>query len=145
MYVFSKITGQHLTMNLLLLVLLSSRRVNNLCAVVNETISNLPYCTPRTLAKVAGSIISTSPVIGSLTRLMTRNMYRVIQSNSFWDSRISLSYENGVLQELFFWRYNISHLNARKLFEYKLPDVMGYSDASSLGHGAFILSRNKHI
>jgi hypothetical protein len=69
-------------------------RVNDLIDSINSVFSSLPFVSARSLANVTGIIISLSPVIGNISRLMTRNLYRMIESRLSWDSKCCLSDQN---------------------------------------------------
>ena len=85
----------------------------------------------KQLAAVIGQIISLSPVVKNLSRIMTRSMYAVIKERISWFSRVKLSEQ--AVEEINFWKQNIDYVNegpAWKL-EFK-PTKLVYSDAS--GH-----------
>ena len=54
------------------------RRIVDLVDALKYVLSKLPFITARLLAQVTGRIISMSPVIGNVTRLMTRYCYMTI-------------------------------------------------------------------
>ena len=93
----------------------------------------------RTIANLADLIISLSPSIGTITQLMTRHMYFVINNRSNWDSLLNLS---GciVCTRL----SNVKRLNgSRKLYQLcRIYPVKIYSNSSSIACAAFI--ENKH-
>lgn len=49
-----------------------------------------------------GKVISMEPVIGNISRLMTRTCYEVIESRFAWDSLIRFNSLHEFLQELLF-------------------------------------------
>jgi len=74
---------------------------------INSVFFSLPFVSARSLAKVTGRIISLSPpVIGNISRLMIRNIYRMIESRQSWDSKLCLS-DQDVISELIFWNKNV--------------------------------------
>ncbi|KAK3084809.1 hypothetical protein FSP39_019417 [Pinctada imbricata] len=95
------------------------------------------------LAQVSGRIISMSPVIGNVSRIMTRSLYRCIEARQSWDHIFPLIDET-VLDELSFWRSNIRSLNVRKLCQYEVPIVV-FSDASSYACGAYCKSKEGDV
>ena len=62
---------------------------------------NRPRTTARILAGLAGKISSTRMVLGSATRLMLRDVHRVIMERSTWDAYFNLN--DRVICELQFW------------------------------------------
>ncbi|CAC5400407.1 unnamed protein product [Mytilus coruscus] len=77
-----------------------------------------------------------APVLGNVTRLMTRNIYRLIESRVSWDYTFKLS-DQDVINELLFWKVHVSEINVKCLSDYKIPSVVMYSDASSFACGAY--------
>jgi hypothetical protein len=66
------------------------RRVQDLIESVSLILSEFPLITARNLAQVTGKIISMSPVIGNISRLMTRYCYMIIETRSAWDSLLEI-------------------------------------------------------
>ena len=60
----------------------------------------------RAFAKVTGNIIFMSPIIGDITRLMTRSLYSASESRVPWEYPIALRNNVNVLEELKFWKDN---------------------------------------
>ena len=65
----------------------------------------------RTLAAVVGQIISLTPCVGDVTRIMTRSLYAVVNTKVSWNSTVKLSKE--AYAELVFWNQNVDSLNCR--------------------------------
>ena len=68
----------------------------------------------RLLASIVGQIISIGMAIGSITRLLTRYMYKLINSRISWRDEFHLS-ENAE-EELLFWKGSISHYNGQPIW-----------------------------
>lgn len=83
--------------------------------------------------------MSMSPVLGNLTRLRTRFLYKVIDSRSTWDSRFYIGLHNDCLSEIFFWKNNIVSLNSRNIVPYQAPFLLSFSDASNVACGAYLV------
>ena len=64
------------------------RRVDDVKACLLRVIPLLPQISYRQLAQVTGKLISLSPVLGSICRLMTRYCYMTVSSRTSWDKRI---------------------------------------------------------
>ena len=81
------------------------RKVNKIANLLERAISD-GHSTFRELSRIVGSLMSVSLAVGHIARLLTRYMYRVIFSRSYWDD--TLSFSPGLLQELRFWYSNIA-------------------------------------
>ena len=65
----------------------------------------------NSVASVAGQIISLSSCVGSVTRIMTRHLFSVVNSAFSWDSEVFLSDDS--ISEINFWANNVNSLNGR--------------------------------
>lgn len=113
------------------------RRISELLSSIHELLDYFPKLTARLLAQVTGRIISLSPVLGNITRLMTRFCYIVIESRTTWDSLLSVCYPKEVVDEILFWKHNVEKLNLKVLANYSIASVMIFSDASCIAAGAY--------
>ena len=96
----------------------------------------------KRVATVAGKIMSLSNCIGNVTRLMSRNLYSLINSASTWFDFVKLSKE--VVIELLFWRENLCKCNGIPIWPVEVrPTRIVYSDASSVGCGGVIAIEGK--
>ena len=91
----------------------------------------------RALAGIAGQIISMSLALGPITRLMTRAMYRSIETRSSWSD--SLLIPDCVINELKFWQSNLDSYNGFSIKHQHTPSRIVYSDASDTGYGGFVV------
>ena len=87
----------------------------------------------KTLAKLAGSIASFSFVVGSISRVMTRAIYKLIGSAETWYDSVFINSE--VFDELWFWVINLDQLNFKPFIPKSSTVGIIYSDASSTGFG----------
>lgn len=69
------------------------RRVDYLFISLNSIFEISPRMSECTLAQITGRIISMSPVIGNISRIMTRYCYMSIENRSTWDAPLILSNE----------------------------------------------------
>jgi hypothetical protein len=100
------------------------RRVQDLIESVILILSEFPLITARYLARVTGKIISMSPVIGNISRLMTRYCYMITETRSAWDSLLEIIHSDQVKAELVFWQENIVKLNRKYLAGYSCSSVV---------------------
>jgi ribonuclease HI len=119
------------------LIKVVDRRVSNILNSIGKVQELLPYVSARNLASLAGKIISLRPVVGPIAQLKSRFMYYEILNQFHWDRSFKIASDSGVLSELFFWKNEIVSLNKRVLYDYTLPQVLMYSDASGVGCGAW--------
>ena len=107
---------------------------------------NLPYTTARKLAKVCGKLNSTKFFMGNIVQLKTRNLYKIIGARHSWDNRIFVWENDGVINEIHFWRLNVSRLNWRPMFYQEIPHVYTLSDASNYALAAYyVLEETQNI
>ncbi|CAC5364215.1 unnamed protein product [Mytilus coruscus] len=99
----------------------------------------------RKLAQVTGEVISMCPVMGSITRLMTRYLHWAIENRVKWDLKLTLECPDCVFNELGFWLNNIQRLNKKHLSGYSFPHVLVYSDASNIAAGAYSIDTDSNI
>ena len=118
-------------------------RICRFVALIDKFLLSAPYVTARDCAVIAGHVMSMSPVLGNLTRLKTRFLYKVIESRRSWDSRFNIGLHNDCLSEIFFWKNNIVSLNTRAILPYNAPLLFSYSDASNVACGAFVVGTNE--
>ena len=109
---------------------------------IDEVLKNVPFSTARALAKITGKIISMSPIIGNISRLMTRSLYLTIEGRLSWDNPLDLRNNVNIFEGLKFWRDNVKYLNVRKLLVRLPPRFLAYSDASNDACGAFVSCDN---
>ena len=118
-------------------------RLLNIQNNISLVIQKLPYTTARELAKTCGKLISTKFVLGDLVQLKTRHLYKVIESQLRWDSRVNLKNNELAIKELFFWKNNLVKNNKRPLRVYDIPKTVVFSDASSYAIGAIFENKSR--
>ena len=93
----------------------------------------------KSVASLAGQIISLSSCVGSVARIMTRHLFSVVNSALSWDSEVFLS--DDAVAEINFWAANVDSLNGRVYWRAQtLPVKVSFSDASDSACGAFVES-----
>ena len=92
----------------------------------------------RSLATLVGQIISLTPCVGGVTRIMTRSLYAVVNTKVSCNSTVVLTKE--ACSELVSWSQNVDSLNCRCPW---LPAKLVYSDSSDYACGSFIHSEGK--
>ena len=91
-------------------ICIPDRRINSLKEEMNHISDFLPFVSARSLARLVGKIISLMPVVGNVSRLMTRYLYLIIQSRKSWDSLINIKDQQKAIDEIFFWKNSVDNL-----------------------------------
>ncbi|CAG2253337.1 unnamed protein product [Mytilus edulis] len=112
---------------------------------IDEILDRFLFFSARQLAQVTGKIISLSPVLGNLTRLMTRYCYLCIVQRLSWDKLLQIVYPAEILNELKFWKSNVVTLNKKKLAMYSPSSIVIFSDASNVACGAYTVELENKI
>ena len=96
----------------------------------------------RDVASVVGQVISFTPCLGSVARIMTRALYTVVNQKQSRNSKVELTKE--ACDELTFWIDNVDSLNLRcPWLPFQPPARFVYSDASDYACSSFIESELK--
>ena len=121
------------------------RRINDMRLSLNIILQSFPNITARNLAQVVGKIISMTPVVGNVARIMTKFCYMAIECRTNWDTVLKLLSPLNVLTELHFWLDNTENLNSKCLGHYSKSSVIVYSDASNIAAGAYTVELERKI
>lgn len=121
------------------------RRVNDMLSSLYCVFETFPRITARTLAQITGKIISMSPVIGNVSRLMTRYCYMAVVKRFSWDSLLVFDDVKKIKSELCFWQSNINAINCKRLGTYDKSSVIIYSDASNVAAAACTVEIDRKI
>jgi hypothetical protein len=115
-------------------------KLDKIKAVLREVVRE-PDTTPRTLARVAGKIISTSPAIMPAA-LFSRSLFQAMTGHSSWDTIFPTP--EVVKETAEFWLANIDRLNGRKWWP-KSTALRVAVDASGVGYGGHITSDGQTV
>ena len=100
---------------------------------------SVPQVHVKRVTSVAGQIISLSCCVESVTRIMTRHLFSVVNSASSWDCNVFLTDDS--ISEINFWANNVDSLNGIVYWGARsLPVRVSFSDASDSACGAFVES-----
>jgi len=119
------------------------RRIAKIVATIDSIIESDFVISARRLASFSGQIISTSPVSGNISRIMTRHCVMSTLSVQHWDALVNL--DQYCIDELKFWRTNLNSLKVRNCFLTHKPQRFVYSDASATGCGSVITLNEDYI
>ena len=97
----------------------------------------------KQLASLIGKIMSMSPALGSVTRLMTHSLYAALDSRIGWCHKLLLPDE--ALQEIEFWHSEIANFNGKHIWPKPSVVRVVYSDASSTGYGGYVVEHGNLI
>lgn len=123
------------------------KRILKVHRTIEEIFDRLFGVSARMLAKLTGLLISLTPSVGNISRLMTRSLYLAINQRSNWDKPINISLNVDILEELDFWQYHVRKLNGTRTFGSQIPiyQIRINSDASSFAAAAFIESEHELV
>ena len=80
-----------------------------------------------------------NPVVGNIAKLTSKYIYMCIETRDSWDSVLRLVANDPCIEELVFWNDNVRSLNLKRLLDYAVPEVVIYSDASSVATGVYMV------
>ena len=120
-------------------ILITESRIEKALLHINNAIQ-VPRLSARSLASIVGKIISMSPVLGNLSRIMTRHCQMSVAAAQDWDSLFIL--DRYCLAELEFWKGNLSSVNARSVSDVCFPATAIYFDASNVACAGHIAGRD---
>ena len=87
-------------------------------------IDKLSYTTARELGKASGKLVSIKFGLGDIVQLKTRNLYKVIENQWLWNSRMNLTSYEKAIKELIFRKSNIKFFNKKPLRVYDLSKTV---------------------
>ena len=99
--------------------------------------------TARYIASSIGKIISMSIALGPVARLMTRNLYGLINSRRSWCDQLQVTAEAST--ELQFWLTELTSFNGQNIWHSLAAVRVVYSDASHSGYGGYMVEHGCHI
>ena len=84
--------------------------------------------------------------MGNIVQLKTRNLNKIIGARHSWDRQISVRENDGVINEIHFWRLNLSRFNCRPMSYHNISHVYVSSDASNYALTAYyVLEETQNI
>ncbi|XP_041453613.1 uncharacterized protein LOC121406809 [Lytechinus variegatus] len=90
----------------------------------------------RTLASVAGQIISMQPAIGTIVQLKSKEIFKCINNRASWNAPVLVTGE--AVTELLFWYKHLDRLNGVSISRVKSCNCCLFTDASGTGFGAYV-------
>ena len=112
------------------------RRVAKITSTIDSIIDSDFVLSARRLASFTGQIISTAPVSGNISKIMTRHCIMSTLSAQHWDSKVKM--DPYCIEELYFWKNNLNSIKVRDCFLFNKPQRFAYSYASPTGCGSVI-------
>ena len=121
----------------------TERRISKLKSSINLICSiDCKSIKVRDLASVVGQVISLTPCVAGVARIMTRSMYATVNQKLSWNSDVELTKE--ACTELAFWSKNVDYLNFHCPWApLQPPAKFVYSDASDHACSSFIDNEHK--
>ena len=90
-----------------------------------------------------GQVISTAPVIENISRIMNRHCVMSTLCVQLWDAEVEL--DQHCIEEVHFWRNNLSFVKVRNCFLDKKPQYFAYFDASTTGCSLVITFNEDYV
>ena len=78
---------------------IAPKRIDSFLQIIDQFLRSAPYVTAQDCAVIAGHVVSMSPVLGNLSRLKPRHLYKVIESRRSWSSKFNVGVYNDALAE----------------------------------------------
>ena len=117
-------------------------KLNNLLSQVAQAVDSRSL-QARVLASLIGKIISMSIAIGPVARLMTKNLYAILNSRQAWCDNLELSTDAS--SELQFWAQELPKFNGQDIWPSPSAIRVVYTDASQSGYGGYTVEHGYHI
>ena len=113
------------------------RRVVKITNTIASIIASDFALSARRLASFTGQIVSTAPVSGNISRIMTRHCIMSTLSAQHWDSKVKM--DSYCIEELYFWRNNLDSIKVRDCFLFNKPQPFAYSATPALQGAGHLL------
>ena len=124
---------------------ITKSRIDNILNTISLILRKI-FVSARTLAKLAGQLISTKYVIGDIAQLNTRFLYKSIEQSSSWDKTFNIGNYKDTVDEILFWKFNLVKYNNKVINCYNIPFFHVHSDASNTGIACvFDVRRKRNI
>ena len=83
------------------------RRVAKITSIIDSIIAS-DFVLSARFASFTGQIISTAPVSGNISRIMTRHCIMSTLSAQYWDAKVEM--DSYCIEEIYFWRNNLNSI-----------------------------------
>ena len=115
-------------------------------SILNTIFLRKIFVSTRTLAKLAGQLISTKYLIGDIVQLKTRFLYKSIEQSSSWNKTFNIGNYNDTVDETLFWKFDLVKYNNKVINCYNIPLFHVHSDGSNTGIACvFDVRRKRNI
>ena len=95
------------------------------------------------LASITGKVLSMALALGPVARLMTRNLYTMLNAKSSWYQELLVTQE--ALEELTFWQDHSKRFNGQNIWPEPSAVRVVYSDASNTGYGGYCVEHGDRV
>ena len=117
-------------------------KINRLKSKLLE-LKNAKSAGAKQIASITGSIISMSLALGSVSGLMTRSLFAVLNTRISWWQKLGLTKQ--ARDEVGFWLARISEFNGQNIWPKPSALRIVYSDASSTGFGGYTVEHGNLV
>ena len=91
------------------------RRAAKITSTIYSIIDSDFVLSARRLASFTGQVISTAPVSGNISRIMTRHCLMSTLTAQHWDAKVKM--DPYCIKELYFWKNNLNSIKVRDCFK----------------------------
>ena len=102
-----------------------------------------PRLTAKSLASLTGKIIAMAIALGPVARLMTRELYALLNTRQSWCDTLLITDE--VKSEIHFWLTEIAKFNGQNIWVGPSALRVVYTDASQTGYAGYTVQHGCHI
>ena len=95
------------------------------------------------LVSIIGKLLSMALALGPVARLMTHNLYIMLNARSSWHQELLITQE--APEELIFWLQHIDKFNDLNIWPKPSAIRIVYPDASSTGYGGYCVEHGDQV
>ena len=124
---------------------ITKSRIDNILNTISFILRKI-FVSARTLAKLAGQLISAKYVIGDIVQLKIRFLYKSIEQSFSWGRTFNIGNYNDTVDEILFLKFNLVKYNNKVINCYNIPLSHVHSGASNTGIACvFDVRKTKNI
>jgi len=118
-------------------LIIPEQKLADLIDLIINVLYNATKVKVRTLAKIAGKIISLTPALGDITQIMTRGLFTVINIRDHWDQTLDINSYESCVTDLLFWKHNVYSLKPINILGKESQHHI-FTDASDIAAAGFL-------
>ena len=123
-------------------VLIPQDKITDLQVRIKQVVERA-HVGAKQLASIIGKIVSMSLALGPVARLMTRNLYALLNTRAAWCHELRIT--SDALMEFQFWNQEIEKFNGQNIWQTPSAIRVVYTDASDTGYGGYTVEHGCQI